>query len=106
MYVYTPHSLHHPTTFITTQGKAAAHVSLFLTCCYQPHAAADACAQLGSSSGAAGYGALLDLAAYFRAAGLLSLLRAPLATRGEGMGRLVGFEFPAWLEVAERWVGG
>jgi hypothetical protein len=35
---------------------------------------------------------------------LLEVLRAPLASRCKRMGELVGFNFAAWLEVADRWV--
>ena len=33
---------------------------------------------------------------------LLDVLRAPLSVRSQHMGELVGFDFPGWLEVAER----
>ena len=33
---------------------------------------------------------------------LLDALRAPLSVRSQHMGELVGFDFPSWLEVAER----
>ncbi|KAL4425315.1 hypothetical protein ABPG75_009331 [Micractinium tetrahymenae] len=84
---------------VPVQAHSSVTVQLLLQAVYQPHCLQEMVASL---TGAAAYGALADLAAFCGFGDLLDALRSPLSRRSTAMGLLVGWDFPGWLEVAER----
>ncbi|KAL4419194.1 hypothetical protein ABPG77_007784 [Micractinium sp. CCAP 211/92] len=89
---------------VPVQAYSGATAELLLQAVYSPHRLQEVAA---SQRGAAAYGALADLAAFcgqatLRFSALLDELRLPLCRRSAAMGALVGWDFPCWLEVAER----